>query len=178
MTPYLIAGTAAVSLAAGVWLGYQTGAGQYKVGFAEGVRSQQKLSDAEMRRVLAEARETAAKAREDGARQALEQERADRDRVQRAAEESVRDAQELATAVSALRRRLRLAESTSAAAGGGSGLPAPAGPAVVPEPADTQWLLPEAGRDAIARLAEGAEWESQRYGRCYRWVYSDQVRTK
>ena len=173
MTPYLVAGTAAVALAAGVWMGYKAGADRYLDGFQAGVESQQKLSDAEMQRVIASARSAAEKARADGFQKALEQERARQDEIQQAARRLEQDKRALADRVAALLRRVRRAESPSVADSGSGGVP-PSGPADAAG-TDSDQLL--AADRRMVELAGAADAEAANYRACYRWIYGPQVRT-
>lgn len=169
MNPYIVLGTAGAILAAGVWGGYQMAGARYIVGFQAGVASQQKISDAEMARLIAESRASTARALQEAAQAHAEQERVRHESEARQRAVQAQEAADTAAALRDLRRRLRVATASRDAGGSGAmsaALPSPPGP--VNDPDTARLLRDAAGK--LVDLTEAAEREAGRYRSCYRWA--------
>jgi len=169
VNPYVAIGTAGAILAAGVWGGYQLGAARYIVGFQEGVRSQQKISDAELARLLADSRAEVATAVQEATQAILDKEKArhESEAQQRALAE--KEAASVATTLASLRGRLRNATARPYVGSPNpvpSASPSPTGP--VNGADDARDIHDDSG--ILFDLAGAAEWEAGRYRSCYRWV--------
>ena len=177
-TAWIAGGTLVAGLGAGFWVGHEMGAARYLDGLHAGIKSQQKISDAEIARLIAQSRADAAVAVQTATQAILDKEKARHESEAHQRALQAQEAAHVASTVADLRRRLRVATSRPVASGPGAlSSTLSASPGLTASP-DAERNLLKAGR-GILRFAEAAETEAGRYRVCHRWVYSDpQVRSE
>lgn len=161
-TAWIAGGTLVAGLGAGFWIGHEMGAARYLDGLHAGIKSQQKISDAEIARLQADGRADTAESVRQAVEAIADQQKARHDDEAKQRAQMAQEAADTARELDSLRKRLRHSARRPDSAGPGSVSAAP-GPAAGPDDsADAERLL----RETVGRLVDEAgasEYESSRY---------------
>ena len=167
-TAWIAGGTLVAGLGAGFWVGHEMGAARYLDGLHAGIKSQQKISDAEIARLQADGRADTAESVRQAVQAIADQQKARHEDEAKQRAQMAQEAADTARELDSLRKRLRVATTRPDKRGAGSVLPSPGTAAGPADSADAAGDV-SAQTGILFELAGDAEREAARYRNLADW---------